>query len=65
MAEKKMFATRIDADLFKKLKHLSVDAVTSIADLLEEAVKDLLKKHEKLKDKTSEELPKLKLQILN
>ena len=50
-----MFATRIDADLLKKLKHLSVDAVTSIADLLEEAGKDLLKKHEKLKDKTRRE----------
>jgi len=52
MSEKRMFATRIAADLLKKLKHLSVDADTSIGDLLEEAVKDLLKKHEKLKDKT-------------
>jgi hypothetical protein len=51
MSGKKMFATRIDTDLFKKLKHLSVDADTSIADLLEEAVKDLLKKREKLRDK--------------
>jgi len=55
MSEKKMFATRIDSDLFKKLKHLSVDADTSIGGLLEEAVKDLLKKHEKLKDKTKRE----------
>jgi len=50
-----MVATRIDADLLKKLKNLSVDADTSIANLLEEAVKDLLKKHEKLKDKTKRE----------
>jgi hypothetical protein len=55
MAEKRMFATRIDANLLKKLKHLSVDADASIADLLEEAVKDLLKKHEKLRDKTKRE----------
>jgi hypothetical protein len=55
MSEKKMFATRIDADLLKKLKHLSVDADTSIGNLLEEAVKDLLKKHEKPKDKTKRE----------
>lgn len=55
MAEKKMFATRIDADLLKKLKHLSVDADASIADLIEEAVKDLLKKNEKTKDKTKRE----------
>ena len=50
-----MFATIIDSDLLKKLKHLSVDADTSIGGLLEEAVKDLLKKHEKLKDKIKRE----------
>ena len=42
-----MFATRIDNDLLKKLKHLSVDTESSIAILVEEAVKDLLQKHEK------------------
>jgi len=47
MAEKKMFATRIDPDVLKALKHLAVDTELSIADLTEEAVKDLLKKHEK------------------
>jgi len=46
-----MFASKIDAVLLKKLKHLSVDTDTSIADLLEEVVKDLLKKHEKARDK--------------
>jgi hypothetical protein len=55
MSGKKMFATRIDADLLKKLKHLSVDADNSIANLFEEAVKDLLKKYEKLRDKTKRE----------
>lgn len=55
MSEKKMFATRIDSDLLKKLKHLSVDADASIADLLEEAVKDFLKKYEKARDKAKRE----------
>ena len=47
MSEKKMFATRIDADLLKKLKHLSVDTETSIGDLIDEAIKKLLLEYEK------------------
>ena len=47
MAEKKMFATRIDNELLKDLKHLSVDTEKPIGKLLEEAIKDLLKKYEK------------------
>ncbi|MCD6265272.1 MAG: hypothetical protein J7K02_04810 [Deltaproteobacteria bacterium] len=47
MAEKKMFATRIDANTLKKLKHLSVDAEKTVYDLVEEAIQDLLKKYEK------------------
>ena len=47
MAEKKMFATRIDASLLKSLKHLGVDAEEPISKLLEEAIKDLLKKYGK------------------
>ena len=47
MADKKMFATRIDPDVLKALKHLSVDTELSISDLTEEAVQDLLKKYEK------------------
>jgi len=46
MAEKKMFATRIDNDVLKALKHLSVDTESSISTLLEEAIRDLLKKYE-------------------
>lgn len=46
MAEKKMFATRIDNDVLKALKHLSVDTESPISTLLEEAIQDLLKKHE-------------------
>ena len=47
MAERKMFATRLDPELLKKLKHLSVDTETNIADLVEEAVLLLLNKYEK------------------
>ena len=47
MAEKKMFATRIDLNIHKELKHLSVDAERSISNLLEEAIQDLLKKYKK------------------
>lgn len=42
-----MFATRIDPNVLKKLKHLSVDAETPISNLTEEAICDLLKKYEK------------------
>ena len=47
MSDKKMFATRIDNDLLKKIKHLSVDIEAPISKLLEEAIQDLLKKYEK------------------
>jgi len=47
MTDKKMFATRIDPDTLKALKHLAVDTELSIADLTEEAIKDLLKKYKK------------------
>lgn len=46
MAEKKMFATRIDNDLLKSLKHLCVDLEASIASLIEEAIRDLVEKYE-------------------
>lgn len=47
MAEKKMFATRIDNDLLKELKHLGVDTEVPISKLLEEAIQDLLEKYKK------------------
>ncbi len=53
MADKKMFATRIDADVLKKLKHLSVDTEISVYGLVEQAIKDLLKKYEKSPPKSS------------
>jgi predicted transcriptional regulator len=46
MGEKKVFSTRLDCDLVRKLKHLAVDEDESLGDLLEEAVQDLLKKYE-------------------
>ena len=42
-----MFATRIDVVLKKKLKLLSVEEETSISDLAEEAIRDLLAKYRK------------------
>jgi predicted transcriptional regulator len=51
MAEKKMFATRIDNDLLKELKHLGVDTEAPMYQLLEEAIRDLLKKYQRAKYK--------------
>ena len=45
MDTKKMFATRINKELLKQLKHLSVDTERSISDLTQEAIKDLIRKH--------------------
>jgi hypothetical protein len=42
---KKMFATRINVDLLKEIKHLAVDTDKSIADLVEEAIQDLMVKY--------------------
>ena len=40
-----MFATRIDNDLLKALKHLCVDLEAPIANLIEEAIHDLVEKY--------------------
>lgn len=53
MAERKMFATRVDSKFLKDLKHLSVDEEVSISELLEEAMQDLLKKYKKKAKKRS------------
>ncbi|MGA3279904.1 MAG: ribbon-helix-helix domain-containing protein [Smithella sp.] len=47
MGEKKIFSTRIDDDLVRKLKHLAVDENKSLGNLLEEAIQELLKKYDK------------------
>jgi len=45
--EKKQTGVRLSADLFKRLKYLSVDLERPLTDLFEEAVKDLLAKHQR------------------
>ena len=45
MSDLKVFSTRIDPNIKKALKHLSIDADKSITDLTEEAFKDLLSKY--------------------
>lgn len=51
MEDKKVFSTRMDGNLIKKLKHLAVDEDVSLGTLLEEAIQDLLKKYEKQEKK--------------
>ena len=45
MGERKVFSTRLDQDLIKELKHLAVDEGRALNDLLEEAIRALLKKY--------------------
>ena len=45
MVDLKVFSTRIDPNIKKALKHLSIDSDKSITDLTEEAFKDLIKKY--------------------
>jgi hypothetical protein len=45
--ERKNYNTKLDVDLIKKLKFLSVEADKRQNDLLEEAIRDILKKYEK------------------
>jgi predicted transcriptional regulator len=50
MGERKMYNTTLDVDLIKQIKILAAQLDKRQNDLLEEAIKDLLKKYEK-KDK--------------
>jgi predicted transcriptional regulator len=54
MGERKMFSNRIDEDIVKELKHLAIDENKPLGILLEEAIRDLLKKYDKkpIKPKT-------------
>lgn len=45
--EKKMFTTQVNNDLLKEFKKLAIDLERPINDILEEAMRDLLKKYEK------------------
>jgi predicted transcriptional regulator len=49
MGQKKTFSTRIDDELLKTLKHLSVDTDRSLGELLEEAIRELVRKYVKPK----------------
>ncbi len=40
-----MFSTRVNAELIKELKHLSVDLEKPISELVEEALTELIKKY--------------------
>ena len=51
MGKKKVFSTTIDSDRIKELKHLAVDTDKSLGNLLEEAIKDIVKKY---RDKVKE-----------
>ncbi|MBE9580137.1 MAG: hypothetical protein IMF18_00780 [Proteobacteria bacterium] len=45
--KKKMFSTLINNDLLKEFKKLAIDLERPANDILEEAMRDLLKKYEK------------------
>ena len=47
MGQKKTFSTRIDDELLKTLKHLAVDTDRSLGELLEEAIRELVRKYAK------------------
>ena len=43
---RKIITTSIESELIRRLKYLSADTERKLNDLLEEAIQDLLKKHE-------------------
>lgn len=47
--QKKTYGLRLDQGLMKDLSHLAVDEDRWLNDLVEEAIRDLLKKYEKRK----------------
>ena len=47
--QKKTFSTRIDDELLKTLKHLAVDTDRALGELLEEAIRELVRKYAKPK----------------
>jgi hypothetical protein len=49
--KKKMFTNQINADLLKNFKKLAIDLERPINDVLEEAMRNLLKYYEKQKSK--------------
>jgi len=59
--KKKMFTNQIDSDLLKSFKKLAIDLDRPINNVLEEAMRNLLKNYEKSKSKkehlSTSELP--------
>ena len=49
--KKKMFTNQINADLLKNFKKLAIDLERPINDVLEEAMRNILKYYEKSKSK--------------
>jgi hypothetical protein len=49
--KKKMFTNQVNADLLKNFKKLAIDLERPINDVLEEAMRNLLKNYEKQKSK--------------
>ena len=47
MAQKKIISTRIEIECLKQLKHLAVDTDKSLGELLEEAIKDIVRKYKR------------------
>ncbi len=47
--QKKTFGLRLNQDLMKELSHLAVDKERWVNDLVDEAIRDLLKKYQKQK----------------
>jgi hypothetical protein len=45
--KRKPYGLSLDPDLMKEVRHLAVDEDRNVNDLLEEAMKDLLKKYKK------------------
>lgn len=45
--DRKTYATTLNTDLIKRLKILAAEEETKVNNLLEEAIRDLLKKHGK------------------
>lgn len=46
MSEKKTFSIRLQPEVMKKVRLLSVEKETSLSDLLEEAINDLIIKYD-------------------
>jgi len=49
--KKKMFTTQVNGDLLKNFKKLAIDLERPINDILEEAMRNLLKNYDKPKTK--------------